>query len=56
LFEIFLILVTNVISPDKKAGQPLRNLIGHALERLRMKMHSVAENAALRVITGFDEL
>ncbi|PYI82709.1 MAG: hypothetical protein DMF09_13850 [Verrucomicrobia bacterium] len=56
LFEIILFLVANVVSPDKEAGQLLGDLIDRTLERIRMKMHSIAKDAALRVIPSFDEL
>src|SRR5919198_658607 len=55
LFEIFLALVTNVIAANKKAGQLLRNLIDCPLQRGRMQTHSIQKNAALRVITGFNQ-
>src|SRR5438876_477253 len=43
-------------SRDKEAGQLLGDLIDRTLERIRMKMHSIAKDAALRVIPSFDEL
>src|SRR5262245_1561351 len=54
-FEVFVVLVANIVSSDKETGQPLGNLVDRALQSIRVKMHSVAKNAALRVITGFDE-
>src|SRR5215471_14467947 len=55
LFEVFLVLVANVVSPDKEAWQAPGNLIDRTLQRVRVKMHSIAKNAALRVITSFHE-
>src|SRR5207245_9521754 len=55
LFEIILFLVANVVSPDKEAGQLLGDLIDRTLEFVGAKMHSIAKNAALRMIAGLDK-
>jgi hypothetical protein len=55
LFEIFVVGEANVVPSNKKPGEPLGNLIDYTPECLRMKMHSITENAALRVIASFDQ-
>ena|SRR6516165_2857649 len=55
LFKVSLVLVANVVSPDKEAWQFPGNLIDRTLQRVRVKMHSIAKDAALRVITSFNE-
>ena len=55
LFEIFFIFVADIVSPNEKAGEFTRNLIDRPLQFLRKKMHSIAENAALRMVAGLDQ-
>jgi hypothetical protein len=55
LLKVFLILVTNVVSPNKEAGQLLGNLVDCTLQRVRVQMHPISKNAALRVIAGFNQ-
>jgi hypothetical protein len=55
LFKVLFVHVANIVSTDKEAGQPLRNLIDYALQIFRIKTHSVAENAALRMISRFNQ-
>ena len=49
------VLVTKIVSPDKEASHLVGNLIDHALQGFRVKMHSIAKDAALRVISGFHQ-
>jgi hypothetical protein len=47
LLKVFLILITNVVSPNKEARQLPGNLVDCTLQRIRMQMHPVSKNAAL---------
>src|SRR5437899_4955836 len=55
LFEILFVFVAHIVSPNEKAGEFTRNPIDHALEFVGAKMHSIAKDAALRMIAGLDK-
>src|ERR1051325_3014931 len=54
-FKVLVIPVTNVVSADKEIWQLVRNLVDRPPQSFRVKMHSIAKNAALCMVTCFDE-
>src|SRR5439155_3659589 len=55
LFEIFFVLVTNVVAANIKTRDLSRNMVDHALERVGPEVPAVAKDASLRMIASLDQ-
>src|SRR5213079_684468 len=55
LFEIFFVLVANVVATNIKTRDLSRDTVDHALERVGPEVSAVAKDASLRMIAGLDQ-
>jgi hypothetical protein len=55
LFEIFFVLVTNVVAANIKTRDLSRNMVDHAFERIGPEVSAVTKDASLRMVAGLDQ-